>query len=327
MTDPYLISTGAQLAYLAAQVNGGIDYYGQYFKLTADLDLNGDNHEWTAIGTYVKPFKGSFDGADHVIYRLTIDDDTADYQGLFGCLDGAQVKHLGLVDLDIKGGNHVGGVAGYVYNSSIENSYSTGDVSGNGAVGGVAGLVGIDSIVENSYSSGDISGTNWVGGVAGSLVADSIIENSYSTGAVSGTEMVGGVAGLVHSSSIENSYSTGAVTGDGCVGGVAGRVDSSGAIQHCAALNPSVRASSAAGRVVGYIYGANTVDNNVAWDGMSDGGGVDFNTSSGNAGTSKTAEELSTQSTYTGLGWDFTLIWKMGPGNETYTALPILKWQ
>jgi hypothetical protein len=60
---------------------------------------------------------------------------------------------------------------------------------------------------------------------------------------------------------------------------------------------------------------------------MSNGGGPPFMTEPGYAGTDKTAGELAIQSTYTALGWNFTLIWKMGPGNGTYMALPILKWQ
>jgi hypothetical protein len=219
-TDPYLISTGAQLAYLADQVNR-TDYSGTYFKLTADLDLNGDTYEWTAIGK-ISSFTGNFDGADHVIYRLTIDH-TVSPGGLFGSLDGAQVKNLGLVALDIKGASYVGGVAGFVDgNSSIENSYSTGAVSGTNRVGGVAGLVQFSSIVENSYSSGAVSGTGYyVGGVAGDVYDSSTVQNSYSSVDVIGTVEVGGVAGYVgYGSSIENSYSSGAVSGtDHAVGG------------------------------------------------------------------------------------------------------------
>jgi hypothetical protein len=275
--DPYLINTGEQLAYLAAQANGGTDYNGAYFELTADLDLNGDTHEWTAIGTNTNPFKGNFDGADHVIYRLTIDELTAYYQGLFGYLSGAQVKDLGLASLNIKGKEYVGGVAGQVgYGSSIENSYSTGVVRGNRYIGGVAGYV-------SDRSS---------------------IENSYSTGAVSGTNKVGGVVGFVYGN---------------------------GTIQYCAALNPSVKATGITagwvGRVVGEINWDATANDNVAWDGMGTGGGEPFNTNPGNAGTGKTDEELATSGTYTALTWNFTLFWTMRPGNETYTALPILKWQ
>lgn len=41
--DPYKISTGAELAYLAEKVNGGESYSGNYFKLTSDIRLNADD--------------------------------------------------------------------------------------------------------------------------------------------------------------------------------------------------------------------------------------------------------------------------------------------
>ncbi len=65
--DPYQIATGAQLAKLAADVNGGEIYQGKYFVLTDDLNLA--THNWTPIGydnshhTYV----GTFDGQGHSV--------------------------------------------------------------------------------------------------------------------------------------------------------------------------------------------------------------------------------------------------------------------
>lgn len=46
--DPYQIDDGAQLAYLASEVNKGQPYENSYFVLTADIDLA--NHDWTPIG-------------------------------------------------------------------------------------------------------------------------------------------------------------------------------------------------------------------------------------------------------------------------------------
>ena len=78
--NPILIESGAQLAYLAQQVNlgitaGGSDYDGLFFKMTTDIDL--DNHEWIPIGWHVtnsknRYFRGKFNGGRHVITNLTI---------------------------------------------------------------------------------------------------------------------------------------------------------------------------------------------------------------------------------------------------------------
>jgi hypothetical protein len=239
--DPYRISTGAQLAFLAQQVNSGTTYTGQHITLTGNLDLAGN--EWTAIGYPLSNlFKGTFNGANHTISNLVINKAGVNFQGLFGYIDGAAIKNLGLEDINVTGGSHVGGVAGVVANSSsVENCYSTGNVTGTGTnVGGVAGLVDT-GIIQNCYSTGNVTG---VGNV------------------------VGGIAGLVDTSIIQNCYSTGNVTGAGnLVGGIAGLVPSSSSVTNCAALNPAVMATSDAGRVAGLIS-SGTATGNAAWSGM-----------------------------------------------------------
>lgn len=73
--DPYQIDDGAQLAYLASEVNKGQPYENSYFVLTADIDLA--NHDWTPIGnsfsdvlfggTDYHLFAGNLDGKGHTI--------------------------------------------------------------------------------------------------------------------------------------------------------------------------------------------------------------------------------------------------------------------
>ena len=49
--DPYQIATAEQLALLAKDVNSGVadkTHGGEYFILTADIDLSG--HVWTPLG-------------------------------------------------------------------------------------------------------------------------------------------------------------------------------------------------------------------------------------------------------------------------------------
>ena len=86
---PYNISSGDDLAYLAAQVNGGMDYEGEYFKLTQNIDLNG--LEWTPIGkieigesgTTAKVFNGIFNGGGCTVSNVSISTKTVT-AGLFG---------------------------------------------------------------------------------------------------------------------------------------------------------------------------------------------------------------------------------------------------
>ena len=97
--DPYVIETGAQLAYLARQVNSGKTYAATTFVLGADLNLNGK--AWTPIGMYEKPFKGNFDGKGHTISGLnvtavTLSGDRA-CVGLFGHMSDGSLQNIELV--------------------------------------------------------------------------------------------------------------------------------------------------------------------------------------------------------------------------------------
>lgn len=95
--DPWKISNGSELAYLASVVNSnGSATYNQYYILTADIDLGG--REWTGIGNQNdagKAFKGKFDGNGKVITGFEIKKERDYTPGLFGLLDGgAVVKNL-----------------------------------------------------------------------------------------------------------------------------------------------------------------------------------------------------------------------------------------
>jgi hypothetical protein len=196
---------------------------------------------------------------------------------------------------NISGYRYVGGIAGGAYGDIITNSYATGDVSGyDSYIGGIAGSA--SKPIANSYATGDVSGNEGVGGIAGGATD---VTNSYATGNISGYRNVGGIAG--GATDVTNSYATGNISGTSNVGGIAG--SAYGDITNNAAINPSVSASvSDVNKIVGYINGSPTINNNFALSTMT----ITPNGSSGNGGDAdKTIVELKTQSTYTGLGWLF----------------------
>ena len=79
---PYQISTAAELATLAANVNGGANYAGIYFKLMNDVSLS-SYPNWDPIGNSdTKYFKGIIDGNNKKITGLNITG-TSNYRGLF----------------------------------------------------------------------------------------------------------------------------------------------------------------------------------------------------------------------------------------------------
>ena len=90
-----------------------------------------------------------------------------------------------------------GGLVGYIYNASIEDSYSTSIVSGSIYIGGFVGYMSSGTIIR-TYATGSIFGNN-SGGSAGGLVGamdSSEIDESFSTSAISNfTDTYGGVLG------------------------------------------------------------------------------------------------------------------------------------
>ena len=144
-SDPYQISTGAELAWLAEQVNSGVKYsQGKYFKLTADIDL-GDK-AWTPIGKSgsknTLAFHGTFDGDGHTVSGLYINAKNGNL-GLFGYTGANAVVQNLIVYGSVKSSSKatIGGICGG-NNGSIRACGFYGNVSSDkktSTIGGIAG--------------------------------------------------------------------------------------------------------------------------------------------------------------------------------------------
>lgn len=149
-SDPYQISTGAELAWLAAQVNAGTNYSGEYFTLTSDIRLNADDvptagdslNSWTSIGNAnAKKFQGTFDGDGHTISGLYINN-AVQNQGLFGYVGrGGVVQNLVVAGrVTATGQNYVGGIVARLNGGTVQNCGFYGAVTaGTSYTGGVVG--------------------------------------------------------------------------------------------------------------------------------------------------------------------------------------------
>jgi len=190
--DPYVIADSAEL--------GAMIYYSPdgHYRVGASIDLAGIHWRVPVILT----FAGKLDGNGHTISGLTITGE--DYLGLFGTLeDGAEVRDLGLVDVNVAGsGDWVGGVAGW-NDGDVIQCFSTGTVSGKDHVGGIAGW-NYGGNIARSYSTAAATGDKYVGGLVGrnSMSCDievnclgGNITQCYSTGTVKGNSLVGGLVG------------------------------------------------------------------------------------------------------------------------------------
>ena len=220
-SDPYQISNGAELAYLAQQVNAGESYSDKYFTLTADIRLNTADvpaaedspNSWTPIGKPGKlkkpsiPFSGTFDGRGHTVSGLYIES-TATCQGLFGYIGtGATVQNLIVTGTDTVNSNTAGGIAG-----KVEAGVTVTDCGFRGTVSALA----------------------YVGGIVGNCAGT--VNNCYNLGSVSGTQdnslnVAGGIVGNGNGATVSNCYNFGAVNAEGS--GTAGGIVGSGTAQNC----------------------------------------------------------------------------------------------
>ena len=214
--NPYQIATGAQLAYLAKFVNSDIknDCAGEYFVLTADIDLNGQ--QWEAIGKsgmISADFSGTFDGQYHKIINLYHHYTGEDYtrNGLFGVVSGT-VKNLLIIDADIVSNDdalNAGILADWIRNGTVENCYTSGKIENNNGCKLLGGLIGqctgeaqvkgcgTDATVVSTFDGDDC---DTVGGLIGqweNSTADSQIADCWFGGSVSCDNINSAVAGIL----------------------------------------------------------------------------------------------------------------------------------
>ena len=200
----YEIGSAGELFAFAELVNSG--GYDVNAVLTDDIVLSGsaitapdeNTPVWTPIGSSSLPFSGSFDGQYHKITGLYVNTD-ADYAGLFGYTNNAEIKNIGIENSYIKGGSYTGALVGYTYNSNgaITNCYGKNNtVIGSDYTGGLAGSAEYSPIEESFNALGSVTGNNYVGGIAGYMYhSDTAAQYCYSTAAISGSSYVGGIAG------------------------------------------------------------------------------------------------------------------------------------
>lgn len=173
--------------------------------LEANITMS-DN--WTPISS----FKGTFDGNEHTISGLRVNE-TTNPAGFISSLEGGTVKNLTLENVNITGkDNPTGGVAGRCNGGTIENCHITG--------------TGKISVTEDSYSSeiGGIVGSNRNGTILAchvskeySVGTDATMAQTFTTGGIAGKNSGGTIKGCYALCSLSGRY----------VGGICGTSPSS----------------------------------------------------------------------------------------------------
>ena len=187
ITEPYLISNGAELRYLTNLCYSNSDAtYGKYYKITNDIVLNDTSiANWTASANNFgisRPynmwgFRGHLDGANHIIKGLYMNEPTNDYIGLFPTAgQGATISNLGIVDSYIAGKNagaFIGGAIGrsgdtMQTQTTLTQCFVDSSVTINGSAsnGGLVGYNDANLRFTYCYATANL-GTAQAGGLAG----------------------------------------------------------------------------------------------------------------------------------------------------------------
>ena len=162
-----------------------------YFD-SADFQSGGlfynEGQGFLPIGTYYNPFSGTLNGNEHIIDGMVI---LANFQrlGFLGKTNGASVNDLGITNANITPvslKSYIGALAGCIYNSIIEECFSTTadgeSIDGDRYIGGLVGYASKSSIL-NCYSTADVSGRCDPAGLC-EYCDESDIANSYSSGTI-----------------------------------------------------------------------------------------------------------------------------------------------
>ena len=270
-SDPYQIADGAQLAYLASEVNKGQTYENSYFVLTADIDLV--NNDWTPIGNSFadvlfdgpdyRLFAGNLDGKGHTISNISIGTEStpleSDVFGLFGAT-GGKISNLNLDGVTICGiaknvsgyviglaGALAGSASGPIENCHVTNLSMTMNTPDSGWtvaywIGGLVGALDGSQYIEECSASGKItekSGKGSIGGLIGELGRAATITYSHADVALD----------------VESVYSGGANVG-GLIGKGNGYKDPETVISNCFATG-NVKGGAYSGGFAGSLYGLN----------------------------------------------------------------------
>ncbi|MBE6965067.1 MAG: hypothetical protein E7441_03440, partial [Ruminococcaceae bacterium] len=224
----YEISKAGHLFWFARSVNTWNTVTGDAV-LTADIDLNpgytfaqdgsytaedtaGELRVWTPIGLGYSYYTGSFDGCNHTVSGLYINDPKADMAGLFGnTMYNYPISNIKLTNGYLRANDNVGSLIASA-ESMITNCHSDLTIVGSGSMGGLVGYLIGGGIYESS-NSGDVSFYNSgssTGGIVGNMYSGEIV-NCINTGHITGTINTAGIAGDSDGNNVTNCLNIGII--------------------------------------------------------------------------------------------------------------------
>lgn len=192
----------------------------------------------------------------------------------------------------------VGGIGGFMQNSSMTSCTNTADIKGCMHVGGIGGDITWTDVIECS-NSGTITGTGkWdngnlksmtmVGGIIGWAYSHCNVKNCNNTGNITGNSLVGGIIGYIQGCAqtygnandrcqVNGNTNSGEITGEGKgVGGVCGGINAQQFwptiyLGNCKNTGKVINKGEGAGGIAGMAYDLNLSKSICIWDCVNEG--------------------------------------------------------
>ncbi len=228
--NPYLIATAQDMMKLSDATNAQeLDFTGEYFKMTGDIDMTGMEFVPMAFNSAQLAFNGVFDGDGHSIKNLSLDSRTNSVlnTGLFRTVYAEGVVKNLTIDKSCKFDiyRNFAPFVSTLY-GTVENCRNYADINTtNGFSGGIVYLAyGSDVKIINCYNEGNLVSTvkdGYMGGIA--YTNEGLIENCQNNGnimtAIASTKTVAGIS-AVNKGTIKNVINTGHIKASAEVGGI-----------------------------------------------------------------------------------------------------------
>lgn len=232
----YEITNGSELYEFAYTVSSESAACGKLTKdifinenvLNADGSLNSENtklRQWTPIGSWGNPFKGTFDGQGHSISGLyfkmeTVEQYGSNRIGLFGYVESSDnetvsIKNLVVKDSYIWGYEYVGGIIGEARDVHLEVEACGFEGFVNAQNSTAAGIIGFADetrigsssiVVQNSYNQGAIKSYDRIGGIIGATSVETTVLSSYNVGKIDGQDKTGEIIGFAKDGAVSMAW-------------------------------------------------------------------------------------------------------------------------
>lgn len=208
------------------------------------------------IGNYIgnsRPFKGNFDGKNHLIdgmYSDLAEGHNKNYAGLFGYVKNDDTEttfmNIQIQNANLKSKLAIGGVIGAAAGKRVNiincksNGNKANNFSGSYGQGGIIGTA-IDATIKNCENTGSIQSLgSFVGGIIGHVDNDLVLENCSNSGDVSGNvdeldTMTAGIVGYVeNTATIKSCKNYGQITSKGSsVAGICSAIIGNANVDNC----------------------------------------------------------------------------------------------